>query len=169
MRRFLDRPFRTAALLALMILAPAGAPAQAAPTATKETSVIQRAAKQMSCAGVPGYSAKDPLYKADCAFSGYVTGIRLERFASADAAAAAFKSLGGTFAGEDFHGYPAKSWLQSGGETGDRAMRGHHAWQAGRWLIISASREGDATTATKSMLSFSETLHAAAVAHGLFK
>lgn len=169
-RLFTISSCRIAALLALMILAPAHAPAHAAKAGpSKETTVIQLAAKRMDCAGTPGFVTTDPVYLATCVpLTGardQGIGIRLERYASAEHAAAALSVLGNGFDGETFRGHPARSWYQ----TTAAGVRGFHAWQADRWLITSAALEDDLPTATKSMLSFSETLHAIAAEQGLFK
>ncbi len=129
-----------------------------------ESLVLQRAAEELGCADAVIVEGGDH-YSFDCVVAaGHSLEGRIERFADAVAAQAAFSARQGTMTLEPFHCYPAYTWAQ----TLNLLLRESvHSWLADRWIIT--ARTVDDTPLYPPPLRVSEAIYTAAIHERLLR
>ena len=144
------------------------------PTATSippgtEAIVLQEAAEALDCPS--GICVEDTTYSFTCVVAaGHSADARIQRFESPADARAAFDAERGDRPVQCYYDYPAYTWQydESPGTPGFPLRHRGHAWQAGRWLVVTHSFDDTAYEIAPAPLTVSDAIYQAAAAHSLF-
>ena len=146
-----------------------GAPALASTSRLTDTEVLvlQQVAAQLSCSD--DILVDGTIYHLTCLVAaGHSITVRIQRFASAVEARAAFDTMRAERPLQPFHCYPSYSWTYDQ-PVGDLPMRHRiQSWQADRWYIHSEAFDDTGYPIAPAPLYVSELVHVAAGEQPLF-
>jgi hypothetical protein len=146
----------------------AHASAATAPLTDLEEIVLQQAAQALGCSSP--VTVNGTRYQVTCVvFPGHINDARIERYADAAAAFAAFQQASSSGTLTQFHGFAAyaRKYVQNPG-PGLPMNHRYHGWQVERWLILSHAFDDTHFLFAYRPETVSEAIYQAAVEHGLF-